>query len=590
MKYIFRILKFAAELKYYYLVIGVLTILTSLLGLAIPAVSGWAIDEIRRGTSANIKLLIGFAVIIFLCDLLSNVFNNINGYFGDQVNAKLYKILSYKYYDHLLKLDQNFFDTELSGKIINRLNRSVVQITNFIQSFTNNFLQFVFGTIFALVIVAIYSWQVALLLFILYPIYIWLTFKSSDRWQKYQEKKNKYSDIATGRFVEGVNQIKVIKGFIQEARELNFFNSNLKKVVKINKPQSVYWHKRDFVRRLTLNIIFFLVYLYIFYEGAHGVFSPGAAVALILYSMQIRIPIFTISFLVDSTQRAIADSKDYFEVMNIKPSTDDREKPNIKVRKGDIVFKDVDFSYSKKRILKGVSFDIEPNSKVALVGESGVGKTTITNLLMKLYEPSQGAISIDNQDIDDYNQNSIRNKIGVVFQDPSLFSGTIRENISYSRPNASNKDVENAAKAANAHEFISKLENGYDSEIGERGIKLSGGQKQRIAIARALLKDPRILILDEATSSLDSKSEMLVQEALKELMKNRTTIIVAHRLSTIAHVDKIITLKDGRVDEIGSPAELAKTDGIYAELLKLQNASTKEEKDKLKSYDISLGK
>ena len=194
---------------------------------------------------------------------------------------------------------------------------------------------------------------------------------------------------------------------------------------------------------------------------------------------------------------------------------------------------------------------------------------------------------IDGQDISKVTQRSLREKIATVFQDPALFSGTIRENIAYAHPRASHDDIVAAAKAANAHDFIEKLDNGYDSEIGERGIKLSGGQKQRIAIARAILKDAPILILDEATSSLDSRAEHLVQEALDRLMRGRTTLIIAHRLSTIAHVDMIVTLKKGTIDEIGTPHELAKTDGIYAQLLQLQMGTTEAAKKKLKSFDLS---
>ena len=586
MEYVFRILKFAKKLWPYYLVVSFLTILVSLISLLTPAVSGWAIDEIRKGKSANIQMLIFFAALILLADLLSNVLNNINQYFGDQMSTKLNHFLSYRYFEHLLKLDQNFFDTELSGKIVNRLNRSVVQLTNFIAALTNNFLQLIFSTIFSLVIVFFYSWQVGILLFLIYPIYVLLTFKSSEKWLDYQNKKNKYSDIASGRFIESINQIKVVKSFVQESRELSFLDKNLKTVIKYNRPQSIYWHKRDFMRRLTLNIIFFIMYLFVFYQAAKGQITPGAAVALILYSNQIRIPIFTISFLVDSTQKAIGDSKDYFEVMERQPKVDNSNLPDIKTESGLIKFDSVDFGYDEKEVLKGIDFEIKPNTKIALVGESGVGKTTITNLIMKLYKPTSGAILIDGQNIEDYNETSVRNNIGVVFQEPALFSGTIFENIAYSNPKATYEEVIKAAKAANADEFIKEFENGYDSEIGERGIKLSGGQKQRIAIARALLKNPKILILDEATSSLDTKSEILVQEALEVLMEGRTTLIIAHRLSTIANVDEIITIIDGKVDEIGSPRKLAKSGGIYSKLLSLQNGNTKEKEEKLKSFDI----
>lgn len=589
MAHILKILQSAKHLWRYYLAISIFTILLSVMTLSQPLFSGWAIDEMRKGTAARVDYVVWLAIAIFGLDLLHNLFSNISGFLGDQMSVKLNRSLSRNYYQHLLQLPQGYFDTELSGKIINRLNRSIVQITGFMQMMSNNFLQFIFSTLFSLVVVAIYSWQVALMLFALYPIYIWMTFRSSGKWQAYQAKKNYYTDVASGRFAEAIGQVKVVKSFIQESRELTFFDGLQKKVVKTNNPQSKFWHVRDVQRRLVLNLIFLAVYVYIFIGGANGSFTPGQVVALILYATQIRIPIFTISFLVENTQRAIADSKDYFEIMSVKPEITDR--PNAKelvVSKGEITMNNVSFGYDKMRkVLSDISLRISPDSKVALVGESGEGKTTITNLLMRLYEPQKGQIIIDGQNIASVTQNSLRSQIGVVFQDPALFSGTIFENIAYGDPKATKSQVTQAAKAANADEFINNFEKGYDTEIGERGLKLSGGQKQRIAVARALLKDAPILVLDEATSSLDSKSEALVQEALQRLMRGRTTIIIAHRLSTIQHVDQIVTIQNGRIIEVGSPSQLAKTDGIYAQLLKLQRTKTESTKKKLQAYDIA---
>jgi ATP-binding cassette subfamily B protein len=258
------------------------------------------------------------------------------------------------------------------------------------------------------------------------------------------------------------------------------------------------------------------------------------------------------------------------------------------VSKGEITYDKVSFAYDgEQSVLEDISFTIAPGEKVALVGESGEGKTTLTSLLMRLYDPTTGSILIDGQHIADVRQQSVRERIAVVFQEPALFSGTIHENIAYANPHATDAQVKAAAKAANAYEFITKFDKGFDSEIGERGLKLSGGQKQRIAIARAILKGAPILILDEATSSLDSRAEHEVQQALDRLMKGRTTLIIAHRLSTIAHVDRIITLSKGRVDEVGTPEELAKTGGIYSQLLDLQMGNTERAKKALKQYDIA---
>jgi len=302
-----------------------------------------------------------------------------------------------------------------------------------------------------------------------------------------------------------------------------------------------------------------------------------------------RMPIFSMSFIVDNFQRAITGSRDFAQVMHLDPAISDAPNATeLKVTKGAIEYRDIHFGYSKdKTVLEAISFKIESGQKVALVGESGEGKSTLSNLLLRLYEPNQGRITIDGHDIAEVTQRSLRESTAVVFQEPALFSGTIKENITYGLPDASNEALVAAAKAANAHEFIIKLENQYETEIGERGLKLSGGQKQRIAIARAILKDAPILILDEATSSLDSRAEVLVQEALDRLMQGRTTLIIAHRLSTIAHVDQLVTLKNGKVDEIGSPEELAKTGGIYSQLLDLQLGAGEAAKKKLKEFDMA---
>ncbi len=592
MKEIWHIIRFTRSLKRYYIGISALTILLALMSQLVPLLTKAAIDEITQasGGEPDVARVALFAFLIFLTDIGQTYLGNISGYWGDILSIKLRKYLSSRYYEHLLRLPQKYFDTELTGTIINRMHRGIQDIGDFIQMFTNNFLQFIFSTVFTLIIVAYYSWPVALLLASLYPVYIWMTAKTSNKWQDYQKKINEDLDIASGRFAENIGQVKVVKSFIQEVRELKVFNHHLDKAVENVDPQSQYWHKQDNIRRSVLAGIFFAVYMYIFVATAKGVYSIGTMVLLIQYSMLIRIPIFSISFLVDRTQRAIANSKDYFEVMSEQPEISDKlGAPELDVKRGAISFKNVSFSYdTSQAVLRDINLSIEPDTRIALVGESGEGKTTLTNLLLRLYEPEAGSIQIDGQDINSVTQKSLRENIGVVFQDPGLFSGTIRENIAYAKPGASDKQITAAAKAANADEFIAKLEKGYKTEIGERGLKLSGGQKQRIAIARALLKDAPILILDEATSSLDSKSEAMVQEALHTLMKGRTTIIIAHRLSTIQNVDMVVTIRGGTVDEIGTPIELARSGGIYDLLLKLQHGKDKEKtQKKLQSYDIA---
>ncbi len=591
MKHIWRIIRFTRELWPFYAAVSGFTILLAAMSQLQPLFTKGAIDEITKtfhAGHADIFKVGVFAFLIFLTDLGQTIFSNISGYLGDLLSMKVQKVMSGRYFEHLLSLPQRYFDTELTGTIINRMNRGINQISTFMQVMSNNFLQFIFSTIFSLLIVFYYSWQVGTMLAVLYPVFIWLTTRTSERWQGYQKTINHELDAGGGRFAEAIGQIKVVKSYLQEKRELKLFGNHQSTAVATTYPQSRYWHTQDVKRRVVLNLIFFAIYAYIFIEAAHGAFGLGTMVLLIQYAAQIRIPIFTISFLVDQSQRAMANTRDYFEAMDIRPEIVDKPgATHLDVSQGSVSFENVAFGYEAKTpVLKGVSFELPADSKTALVGESGEGKTTITNLLLRLYEVQEGAIRIDGQSTSDVTQASLRQAIAVVFQEPALFSGTVRENIAYANPKATEAQVVAAAKAANADEFIAKFEKGYDSEIGERGLKLSGGQKQRLAIARAILKDAPILILDEATSSLDSKSEQLVQQALARLMKGRTTLIIAHRLSTIQSVDQIITIRGGQVDEIGSPATLAKSGGIYDQLLALQKGGTEATKEKLQQYEI----
>lgn len=592
MQIIIKTLRYAQNLWPYYIGVTISSILVALSGVAIPFVLAAATNlmvNVVQGGQANVSGALWLAAALFGLDIANTLIRNYGGYLGDVMSVKLKAQLSTRYYEHLLKLPQSYYDGELTGTIINRLNRAITEVSNFLNMFANNFFQMLLTTVITLVIVWFYSWELSLLIVFIYPAFLWLTALTSKKWQKLQTEKNLETDIASGRFAEVVTQIKVVKSYVQEKLEHRHFRRRYHQTVLLTRKQSNYWHKMDVVRGVVLSIIFFLIFAFIFVQTVQSKFTLGEMVLLITLINALRLPLFSMSFIVDQFQRAITGSKDYVVAMELAPEIQDKPQAhNLQISEGRIEYSEVNFGYNHTRaILKDVSFVIEPGEKLALVGESGEGKTTLSNLLMRLYEPQAGAITIDGTDISAVTQKSLRSQIATVFQDPALFSGTIRENIAYAHPRATHEQIVEAAKAANAHDFIEKLDDGYDSEIGERGIKLSGGQKQRIAIARAILKNAPILILDEATSSLDSRAEHLVQEALDRLMAGRTTLIIAHRLSTIAHVDKIVTIKDGCVDEVGVPAELAKTDGIYAQLLQLQMGTTEAAKKKLRTFDIS---
>lgn len=592
MKSIFTLLSLGKQLWPYYVAAVVFSVLMSLTALASPFLVKIAIDmavEATQGGTVATDVILWVAVGILVADVLNTMFTNIGGYYGDILSARLKKHLSDTYYKHLLALPQSYYDGELTGTVINRLNRTILELTQFINMFVNSFFQMFLTMFLTLGIVALYSWELAILLILLYPIFLWLTALTSKKWQVWQDKKNLVTDIASGRFAEVISQMRVVKSFIQEPREFSLFSGNMTKTIDITKEQARYWHKMDAGRRLVLNGVFFAIFAYLFVNTIQGRFSIGEMALIIQLLQYIRFPIFNLSFIIDNIQKAVAGSKEYLEVLSLEPAV--KDAPNaqpLQIKKGAISFNDITFGYERNApVLKGLSLSVPARKKMALVGESGQGKTTLTSLLLRLYDVQSGGITIDGQDISDCTQKSLRENIAVVFQEPALFSGTIFENIAYAQPDASLKQVEDAARAANAHTFIQKLDDGYETEIGERGLKLSGGQKQRIAIARALLKDAPILLLDEATSSLDSKSERSVQQALERLMRKRTTIIIAHRLSTVEHVDMLATIKDGVVDECGSPSELAKTGGIYSTLLDLQQQSTDATKKELKSYEMS---
>ena len=595
MKPLIHMLRYARGMGRYYIGVSVSSVIVALTGIAVPFVISRATSlmvEVVEGGTVGIEQAIFLALVLLVLDVTNTMVRNLGGYWGDVMATRLKQQLSTRYYHHLLSLPQSYFDGELTGTIINRLNRAITETTNFLNMFANNFFQMLLTTGITIGIVLVYSLELAVMVVIMYPLFMWLTALTSKKWQAFQNRKNHETDMASGRFAEVIAQIKVVKSYVRESLEYRHFAKRYRKTIAITRKQSRYWHSMDIVRGVVLSVIFFMIFAYIFVQTTERRFSIGDMVLLITLINNLRMPLFNMSFIVDNFQKALAGSRDFVGVMTLRPAIEDvPHAPELVVSRGAVEFRNVSFRYAsapQKPVLTDISFTLRPGEHVALVSESGGGKTTLTNLLMRLYQPDSGEIMIDDVAIDAVQQKSLRRHIATVFQEPALFSGTIRENIAYGADEPTDEQVVAAAKAANAHDFISELDKGYDTQIGERGLKLSGGQKQRIAIARAVLKDAPILILDEATSNLDSKSEHLVQQALERLMKGRTTLIIAHRLSTIATVDRIVTLKDGRVDEIGTPKQLAKSGGIYADLLKLQRTAGVGIDDELARYDIAV--
>ncbi|WP_353082458.1 ABC transporter ATP-binding protein [Tessaracoccus lapidicaptus] len=598
MRSIAKIMATARELWPLYLTVVVGAVATSATALLTPFVIARATDtviDIAEGRGGTVADLMWLAVILLIIALANSAITNVSGYFGDLMSVRLRAILSANYYRKLLRLPQRYYDNELTGTIISRLNRSITSITDFLQTFSNGFFPTVITLLAVLVITAFYSPWLSVLLIVIYPTFVWLTALTSKKWQVWEKQKNDHYDISGGRFSEVIGQMRVVKSFVTERRELDSFRGHYRDAVDLTRRQSRFWHTMDMWRRGALDLVFFGIYAIIFWQTATGQYSVGTMVLLIQLTTMARMPVTSMSYWVDMTQRAVAGSLEYFKVMDEadEPNNPLEAAPSAEVQWVDsdpvVEFDRVSFGYGDgdDLVLRDIDLTVNRGERIAFVGESGGGKTTLVNLIMKLYPVTSGTVRVHGQSVDDVPTAELRREIGVVFQDANLFSGTIRENMAYGQDDVTDEQLAVAARRANAMTFISHLHGGFDTEIGERGIKLSGGQKQRLSVARALLKDAPILILDEATSSLDTKSERAVQAGLEELMEGRTTLIIAHRLSTISTVDRIVTLRDGRIDEIGTPAELATTGGIYAELLALQGSTRKADKARLLRYDIT---
>jgi subfamily B ATP-binding cassette protein MsbA len=369
---------------------------------------------------------------------------------------------------------------------------------------------------------------------------------------------------------ESIAGIREIKTYLREGYELARFQDTSHQIDHLG--------LRDALLNATLTfcsgLLFSVGEMVILLVGGLSVYgarmTAGNLTAFLMYLRMLYNPVITISRRYDQTQRTLASAVRVFELLDTEPQIVDRPgAEELSSVKGTLSFEEVCFRYQDEQaVLQQVSFSAAPGEMVALVGRSGGGKTTLSKLILRLYDPTSGVVRVDGRDLRDVTVRSLRQQIAVVFQEPFLFDGTIRENIAYGRLDASEDEIVQAAQAANAHAFVMELPKGYDTIVGPRGIRLSGGQRQRVAIARALLKDPRILILDEATSSVDSETERQIQEALERLLHSRTSVVIAHRLSTILHADKILVVEKGRIAESGRHAELLATDGVYKELWK----------------------
>lgn len=487
---------------------------------------------------------------------------------GEQVILDIRKQI----YAHLQGLSVSFFDNRQTGEIMSRVTNDSEVVEEFVNHVADTVICDSITLVYICVVMFAASPKLATIALLPMPVLFVLARRFSKRVRPiYRSVREQLAEI-NAKMQENLSGIRVIKAFAREDHEYANFKNDVEAYYDRRVKAIGMWSK--FFPSVGMLVTMGTVAVWL--VGALDVMAERTTMGtLVMFTMYMGIytgPVRSLAQINDTIQRSLAAAERIFEILDeepqIKDAPDAIELPRVQ---GRVEFDHVDFSYGgEDEVLTDICIKAEPGQIVALVGRSGAGKTSIVNLIPRFYDPNAGRILIDGFDIRQVTQKSLRRQIAMVLQDTFLFNGTIKENIRYGKLDATDEEIAEAARAANAAEFIEQMPQGYDTEIGERGVKLSGGQKQRLAIARAILADPRILILDEATSSVDSESEYLIHRAMDRLMEGRTTFVIAHRLSTVKHADQIITLEKGRVSEIGDHKSLVAQDGVYAQMYEMQ--------------------
>jgi ABC-type multidrug transport system fused ATPase/permease subunit len=566
------IFQYAGNHKWKFYVGLFFLLLTGGTALAFPKLMGMLIDCVKNKDNAQANFIAGgLIVILFLQSIFSFFRLSLFVNFTENTLANLRLAL----YSNLVKLPMTFFSQKRVGELNSRISSDITQIQDTLTSTIAEFLRQFILIIGGVALLANESFKLTLLMLSVVPLVAVAAVIFGRFIRKYSKKVQ--DQVAESQVIveETMQGISIVKAFANEWYEIARYNGKIKEIVKIAIKGGKY---RGYFASFIIFCLFGAIVAVVWFGvrlSISGEMSVGQLISFVLYSTFVGASFGGIAELYAQIQKAVGATERVFELLEeipekIKDTLSDSE---AKI-KGNVSFKNVAFYYPSRKeiqVLKKVSFNANFGQKIAIVGPSGAGKSTIASLLLRFYDINGGEISIDGKNIYDYDLETLRGNMSIVPQDVILFGGTIRENIAYGKPNATEDEIIKAAKQANAYQFIKGFPEKFETIVGERGIKLSGGQRQRIAIARALLKNPSILILDEATSSLDSESEKLVQEALEILMEGRTSIIIAHRLSTIRSADQIIVLDDGTIKEQGTHQELiALENGIYKNLSNLQ--------------------
>ena len=571
-----RLLEFTKPYRVTLLIAGVATLVSSALGLVFPQVIGRLLDAafLKIGSS-DTRSLDGAVMLLVAVFAVQAGFNAVQSYLlsraGEGVVADIRRAL----YAKLMTLSPRFFESRKTGEITSRLTSDVGSVQGVVSTALAQLASQSLTLVGGIAILLFTNWRLTLVMLASVPVVILagrhfgllLRRVSKDFQDKVAE--------ANARAEEAIVNVRVVQSFTNEALEVKRYDEAISESFAVAL-------KRSRIRAAftpTITFAMFTSISIVLWFGGREVLArnitPGELVSFLFYTLFIAGSIGAFTGLISQFQEALGASSRIFELLDEQsdlpePVTQNAEKPLLE---GRVAFQNVSFRYGDRGdadILSGISLEVQPGEVIALVGPSGAGKTTLVSLLPRFYDVSSGTITLDGVDVRDFTLHDLRGHIGIVPQETQLFGGSVLENIRYGRPTATDAEVLAAARAANAAEFIERFPDGFQTVVGERGVKLSGGQRQRVAIARAILKNPRVLILDEATSALDSESEALVQDALERLMQTRTTFVIAHRLSTIRNANRIVVLENGRIKESGTHDALLRQGGLYATLYEMQ--------------------